>query len=90
LIGQVLDKRTPRASVAKATVMLRTEEGLPIVETTTNEFGEFNLEFVEDDQLRLSIQVGRTLIRIPLESLKPKHDADGDIERPNESAPLRF
>jgi hypothetical protein len=77
LTGQVLDRRTPRLSTRDASVMLWTERGLSIVETRANEFGEFNLEFEAQDQLRLSVEIGSTLIRIPLASLKPKHDADG-------------
>jgi hypothetical protein len=80
LIGQVLDKRVPRVSVGDASVMLWTERGLNIVETKANEFGEFNLEFEAHERLRLSIQVGRTLIRIPLANLQAKKVVDGNTD----------
>jgi hypothetical protein len=83
LIGQVLARRTPASSIGDAWVMLWTERGLPILETRANKFGEFNLEFEAHEQLRLSIQVGRTLVRIPLADLKPKHDADGNTDGPD-------
>jgi hypothetical protein len=77
LIGQVLDRRVPRVSLGHTAVMLWTERGLPILETRTNEFGEFNLEIQAEDHLKLSIQaVGGTIIRIPLTNLKLKYDAD--------------
>ena len=83
LIGQVLDRRTPRASIVDAAVMLWTDRGLSIVETRANEFGEFNLEFEAQDQLRLSVEIGKTLIRIPLANLRPKYDAEGPLGGPN-------
>src|SRR2546422_1393138 len=70
-VGQVLDKRVPQASPSNALVMLWTERGLPVLETTANEFGEFHLEFEAQDYLRLSIAVaGWKLIRIPLANLE--------------------
>jgi hypothetical protein len=75
LIGQVLDKRVPRTSVGDAHVMLWTDQGLPIVETRTNGLGEFTLEFADLDNLKLSIQVGRTHIRIPLPNLTARQNA---------------
>ena len=71
LTGQVLDRRVPRAQLADAAIMLWTQNGLPIAETRTNNFGEFHLEFEAQDHLRLSIQtIGGKLIRIPLANLK--------------------
>jgi len=75
LIGQVLDKRLPRTSLTDACVMLWTDRGLPVVETRTNSLGEFTLEFADLDNLRLSIQVGRTHIRIPLANLTARQRA---------------
>jgi hypothetical protein len=69
-IGQILDKRVPRASFRDASVIVWTEKGLPIVTTKTSEFGEFHLEFDVQEHLRLSIQIaGRRPVRIPLGNL---------------------
>ena len=69
-VGQVLDKRIPRA-LGNASVMLWTEKGHPVLETVANEFGEFQLEFEAQDQLRISIELtGRSPIRIPLTRVK--------------------
>jgi hypothetical protein len=75
LIGQVLDKRIPRTSLTDACVMLWTDRGLPVVETRTNSLGEFTMEFADLDNLRLSIQVGGTHIRIPLANLTARQNA---------------
>jgi hypothetical protein len=85
LIGQVLDKRIPRFSIGDASVVLGTEAGPSILETRANEFGEFNLEFEAHEQLRLSIQVGRALIRIPLANLKPKGNVNAITDRTHTS-----
>jgi hypothetical protein len=45
LIGQVLDTRPPRGPLGDAAVILWTDRGLPVGETQTNRFGEFNLDF---------------------------------------------
>jgi hypothetical protein len=76
LIGQALSSRTPRISMAGASVMLWTEKGLSIGETRANEFGEFKLEFEAQNQLRLSIEIGKSLIRIPLANLKLTQDTN--------------
>jgi hypothetical protein len=69
-IGQILDKRAPRFSFRDASVIVWTEEGLPILTTTTSEFGEFHLEFEVQEHLRLSIHIaGQRPVRIPLGSL---------------------
>jgi hypothetical protein len=83
LIGQILDKRIPRISFGNACVMLWSEKGLPLVETKTNGFGEFSLQFAEQEHLRISIEVGRTLIRIPLSNLSPKQDVGESSEGTN-------
>ncbi len=81
LIGQVLDQRAPRTSVANASVMLWTEKGLVLAETTTNGLGEFHLEFEVQNRLRISIQaLAGKLIRIPLASLSPEHEGNGVTE----------
>jgi hypothetical protein len=70
LIGQVLDQKAPRVSLANASVMLWTEKGLVLVETKTNALGEFHMEFEAQNRLRLSIQASRgPLIRIHLANL---------------------
>ena len=69
-VGQVLDKGTPRAP-GSPTILLWTEKGQPVLETKANEFGEFQIEFEAQDQLRLSIEMaGRRSVRIPLSDLK--------------------
>ena len=78
LIGQVLDRKGARRSLAHAPVMLWTEKGLVITETKTNGFGEFQLEFEALGRMRLSIQAfGGNVIRIPLASLSPEQDGGG-------------
>jgi anti-sigma factor RsiW len=85
LIGQVLDKRLPRASSADAVVTLWTANGLPIVEVSTNSFGEFHLEFEEEDRLRLSIQaVGRPIVRIPLSDLRDVNEREDSSNAGNQ------
>jgi hypothetical protein len=70
VIGQVLDKRVPRASLGEAMVILWNERGLPIQTTKTSEFGEFHLEFEPQETLRLSIHLaGLHPVRIPLGKL---------------------
>jgi len=70
VIGQVLDKRAPRASFRNASVTVWTEKGLPILTTGTSEFGEFHLEFEAQEHLRLLIQIeGQRPVRIPLGNL---------------------
>ena len=78
LIGQVLDRKGVRGSLAHAPVMLWTEKGLVVTETKTNGFGEFQLEFEALERMRLSIQsFGGNVIRIPLASLSLDQDEGG-------------
>lgn len=77
LIGQVLAVAKSRASIAGLPVMLWTEEGMPVAENVTNDFGEFHLAFAAQDHLRLSIQVAdNKLIRIALANLQQKTELD--------------
>lgn len=77
LIGQILDPERLRAKLGNFPVMLWTENGLPVAESSTNAFGEFHLEFEAQDGLRLSIQVAANkLIRIPLANLRPNTEVD--------------
>lgn len=85
LIGQVLDKRLPRTCSADATVTLWTGKGLPLAEVCTNAFGEFRLEYQEQDRLRLSIQVvGRPIVRIPLVDLRDAGASEGSSDSSNQ------
>jgi len=77
LIGQVLDQKAPRVSLANASVMLWAEKGLVLVETKTSVSGEFHLEFEAQNRLRLSIQASMgTLIRIHLANLVVEQDGN--------------
>jgi hypothetical protein len=77
LIGQVLDHKAPRVSLANAAVMLWNEKGLVLAETRTNGLGEFHLEFELQNRLRLSIQaLAGKLIRIPLANLHLDHEGN--------------
>ena len=81
LIGQVLNHKAPRVSLANAAVMLWTEKGLVLAETTTNTLGEFHLEFEPQTRLRLSIEgVAGKVIRIPLSNLSADRQKDGITE----------
>ena len=81
LIGQVLNEKAPRGSLANAAVMLWTEKGLVLAQTTTNTFGEFHLEFEPQTKLRLSIEgVAGKVIRIPLANLSADRTKDGITE----------
>ena len=81
LIGQVLNQKAPRASLANAAVMLWTEKGLVLTETRTNTLGEFHLEFEPQTRLRLSIEgVAGKVIRIPLANLSADREKDGITE----------
>jgi hypothetical protein len=69
-VGQILDQRTPQVSAATGSVILWTDRGLPVVQTTPNEHGEFEFEFVNKDNMRLSIEMkGRSPVRINLPEL---------------------
>jgi hypothetical protein len=71
VVGQVLDKGIPRVSPSGASIMIWTEKGLPIVQVSANESGEFQIEFEARDGLRLSINLaGWRTIRIPLANMQ--------------------
>ena len=81
LIGQVLNQKAPRTSLANASVSLWTEKGLVVAETKTNTLGEFQLEFEPQSQLRLSIEwVAGKAIRIPLANVSADRDKGGITE----------
>ena len=70
-VGQILDQRTPQVSAATGSVILWTDRGLPVVQATPNEHGEFEFEFVNKDNMRLSIEMqGRSPVRINLPELR--------------------
>lgn len=78
LTGQVLDQRVPRASLEDAEVILWTQKSLPVAETKANAFGEFNVEFEAQNNLRLSIKViRRAHIWIQLANLRA--ESEGEI-----------
>jgi len=72
LVGQVIDKGGAKVAPRQVAVILWTETGQPLAETSANEFGEFQLEFAAQDRLRLSVQIaGSKPIRIPPVNLNP-------------------
>jgi len=66
LIGQVVDRNGTKVAPRRVAVILWTESGQPMAETSANEFGEFQLEFAPQDRLRVSVEIaGHKSIRIP-------------------------
>jgi hypothetical protein len=66
LVGQVVDKPGAQIAPRKVSVILWTETGQPLLETSTNEFGEFQMEIAGQNRLRLSVEIaGNKSIRIP-------------------------
>ena len=69
VVGQVLDRQEPLSWVSGAVVVLLTEKGRMLTKTEVNEYGEFQLEFEPENQLRMSvITMGRKTLRIALGS----------------------
>jgi hypothetical protein len=69
--GQVLDKHAPLAWLSNATVVLWSSQGKVINIVEANGYGEFQLEFEPQDQMRISIAAeGRKTLRIPLVNLE--------------------
>lgn len=67
--GQVLDRQEPLSWVSDAVVVLWTDKGRMISKSGVNEYGEFQLEFEPQNQLRMSvITTGRKTLRIALGS----------------------
>jgi hypothetical protein len=65
--GQILDRQAPFCWMGNAMVVLWTDSGRMLTTTEANDYGEFQLEFEANDQLRISIAtVGRRTLRIPL------------------------
>jgi len=66
VVGQVLDKAVPRQPLAGSPIVLWTEDGQLLATTEANEFGEFQLEFIPQNDLRLTAKVGHRKVQIPL------------------------
>lgn len=69
--GQVLDKQAPLDWLSNATVVLWSSQGKVLNIVEANGYGEFQLEFEPQDQMRISIAAeGRKTLRIPLVNLE--------------------
>ncbi len=72
LVGQVVDKDRTKVTPRQVAIILWTETGQPVTETTSNEFGEFQMEFASQDRLRLSVEIaGHKQIRTTNINLNP-------------------
>jgi hypothetical protein len=72
LVGQVVDKAGARIAPRQVAVIVWTETGQPLAETSANQFGEFQMEFAPQSRLRLSVEiVGCNPVRIPPIDLTP-------------------
>lgn len=69
-VGQILDSQKPHELLTGAPVVVWTEDGRLVATTTANGYGEFQLEFEAQDDLRLTARVGGRRIRLPLANLK--------------------
>lgn len=70
-MGQVLDKQAPLAWLGNATIVLWSDKGLVVATAESNGYGEFQLEFAPQNNLRLTIAtVDRKTIRISLGNLE--------------------
>lgn len=77
LIGQVLGSERLGTVLGKFPVMVCTDRGILLAESTTNSLGEFQLHFEAQDQLKLSIWVtSKKLIRIALVNLQGRNEVD--------------
>src|SRR5689334_795113 len=69
--GQVLDKEVPLRWLGKAAIVLWNEKGQLLTKTEAGEYGEFQFDFVPQDQLRISITTAdRRTLRIALGNLE--------------------
>jgi hypothetical protein len=69
--GQVLDKDVPLRWLGKAAIVLWNEKGQLLSKTEAGEYGEFQFEFLPQDQLRMSIATAdRRTLRIALGNLE--------------------
>jgi hypothetical protein len=69
-VGQILDRQTPRELLTGSPVVVWTENGQLVATTTANAYGEFQLEFEAQDDLRLTARVGGRRVKLPLANLK--------------------
>jgi hypothetical protein len=77
LTGQVLGSERLGTVLGRFPVMVCTDRGILLAESTTNALGEFQLQFEAQDQLKLSIWVtSKKLIRIALVELQAKTEGD--------------
>jgi hypothetical protein len=77
LTGQVLGSERFGTVLGRVPVMVCTDRGILLAESTTNALGEFQLQFEAQDQLKLSIWVtSKKLIRIALVELQAKTEGD--------------
>lgn len=56
LVGQVVDSKSPEKRCSNAQVVLM-RANIPVVQTCANDFGEFHLEFTQDQEMKLLITV---------------------------------
>lgn len=69
--GQILDNRAfGRNPLNTASIVLWTGDGQLVATTVPNPYGEFQLEFVAQDDLRLTARVGSRRVRMSLVDLK--------------------
>jgi hypothetical protein len=69
--GQVLDKDAPLSWLGNAAIVLWTDKGEMVTKTVANDYGEFQFEFENEDQLRISIiTANRKTLRIALGNLE--------------------
>ena len=77
LVGQVVDKSGAKIAPRQAVVILLTETFQPLAETSSNEFGEFQMEFKAQGRLRLTVEIaGHKSIRIPPMNLKDNENSE--------------
>ena len=69
-VGQILDSHIAREPLTGAPVVVWTQNGQLVATATANAYGEFQLEFEAQDDLRLTARVGDRRVRMPLVNLK--------------------
>ena len=69
-VGQILDSHITREPLTGAPVVVWTQNGQLVATATANAYGEFQLEFEAQDDLRLTARVGDRRVRMPLVNLK--------------------
>jgi hypothetical protein len=69
-VGQILDSHMTCEPLTGAPVVVWTQNGQLVATATANAYGEFQLEFEAQDDLRLTARVGDRRVRLPLVNLK--------------------